>query len=146
MKDIDRERYTGKREQDETAEPVSTRCEKVGRVVSEPHARGDTPDEDLSKSTVGLSVLDFLRVGELHMATRHTTRRSGLAREEQPCEGLPSKYLDVHVRVRRDKVALVLEAPLELDVDNLASKVVKERLGVHGSLGASEEASAFRPD
>lgn len=41
-------------------------------------------------------------------------------------------HLQVHVPVGRDKVALVLETPLETNIDRLAGELLQKRLGIHG--------------
>jgi hypothetical protein len=42
-------------------------------------------------------------------------------------------YLEVHVRINRDQVALVFSSPLEFDHYWLSSQIIEERLWVNGN-------------
>lgn len=82
------------------------------------------PDKNLAQSPVGLSVLEFLCVRELHGTVSQMKiyiRRTVLATD-----------LQVHISVGAHKEALVLETPLEPHIDRLASQLLDERFRVDG--------------
>ena len=80
----------------------------------------DVPDENFSKGTVRLAILEFLGICQLTQGGQ-----TACARIAERCT-----HLEVHVTIRAHEKALVLESPLEANIHRLARELLHKRLRV----------------
>ena len=82
-----------------------------------------SPDEKFAQGAFGCSILlKFLRVRKL----QQSICRYVINRLEKY-----AAHLKVHIVICADKVAFVLQCPLQADVDMFSNKALQKRFGVH---------------